>query len=411
MKNSFSADGGRGSVLACLCPWASQSVTVCHEIATWKLPTPTPLWPDAEQRTLATTTTTKTRRSFSRRCKQPGFIGERPSDAQAARWPSSPPSRRRSTLRANFGAVALSPHDVSLLEARSGACARLDKHAACLHDGELIVRLTPDWYRGHAICGSALFCLKQYTASVLAYRRALGFAVGSPAERGLQSALVDACGRVDGALRQCSMLGDTTQLCSLLSSGAARIDAPDEKHGFTPLLLAAAAGHPGCVRALLDGGACAGARDRYGKTALMWAAAQRHEGVADVLLRRCASEAASLVATDSAGWDALHAACLSGCLPLVERLLPLADVGRAAVDGSTYLHAAAQGGHVAVARLLLDRRADPSARQTRGKRPLDLASAARKSEVVALLRPLTPELPVQAGPCAARAPTHTIRMH
>lgn len=308
-------------------------------------------------------------------------------------------------------AIALSPHDVSLLEARSGACARLDKHAACLHDGELIVRLTPDWYRGHAICGSALFCLKQYTASVLAYRRALGFAVGSPAERGLQSALVDACGRVDGALRQCSMLGDTTQLCSLLSSGAARIDAPDEKHGFTPLLLAAAAGHPGCVRALLDGGACAGARDRYGKTALMWAAAQRHEGVADVLLRRCASEAASLVATDSAGWDALHAACLSGCLPLVERLLPLADVGRAAVDGSTYLHAAAQGGHVAVARLLLDRRADPSARQTRGKRPLDLASAARKSEVVALLRPLTPELPVQAGPCAARAPTHTIRMH
>ncbi|EOD09310.1 hypothetical protein EMIHUDRAFT_216711 [Emiliania huxleyi CCMP1516] len=290
-------------------------------------------------------------------------------------------------------AIALSPHDVSLLEARSGACARLDKHAACLHDGELIVRLTPDWYRGHAICGSALFCLKQYTASVLAYRRALGFAVGSPAERGLQSALVDACGRVDGALRQCSMLGDTTQLCSLLSSGAARIDAPDEKHGFTPLLLAAAAGHPGCVRALLDGGACAGARDRYGKTALMWAAAQRHEGVADVLLRRCASEAASLVATDSAGWDALHAACLSGCLPLVERLLPLADVGRAAVDGSTYLHAAAQGGHVAVARLLLDRRADPSARQTRGKRPLDLASAARKSEVVALLRPLTPELP------------------
>ena len=58
--------------------------------------------------------------------------------------------------------------------------------------------------------------------------------------------------------------------------------------------------HPGCVRALLDGGACAGARDRYGKTALMWAAAQGHEGAAGVLLRHCASEAASLVATDSA---------------------------------------------------------------------------------------------------------------
>mmetsp|Transcript_36314 Transcript_36314/g.121598 ORF Transcript_36314/g.121598 Transcript_36314/m.121598 type:complete len:182 (+) Transcript_36314:1887-2432(+) len=180
---------------------------------------------------------------------------------------------------------------------------------------------------------------------------------------------------------------------------------------LNPLRVSSVARHPTCVRALLEGGACAGARDRYGKTALMWAAAQRHEGVAEVLLRHSASEAASLIATDSAGWDALHAACLSGCLPLVERLLPLADVGRAAVDGSTYLHAAAQGGHAAVARRLLDRRADPSARQTHGKRPLDLASAARKSEVVALLRPLTPELPVQAGPCAARAPTHTIRMH
>ena len=70
-------------------------------------------------RYVAMTTTTKTRRSFSRRCKQPGFIGERQSDThEAARWPSSPPSRRRSTLRANFGAVALSPHDVSLLEDR-----------------------------------------------------------------------------------------------------------------------------------------------------------------------------------------------------------------------------------------------------------------------------------------------------
>ena len=45
-------------------------------------------------------------------------------------------------------ALELTPHDVRLLEARAGACAKLHKHAACLHDGELIVRLMPDWHRG-----------------------------------------------------------------------------------------------------------------------------------------------------------------------------------------------------------------------------------------------------------------------
>ena len=69
---------------------------------------------------------------------------------------------------------------------------------------------------------------------------------------------------------------------------------------LNPLRVSSVARHPTCVRALLEGGACAGACDRYGKTALMWAAAQRHEGVAEVLLRHSASEAASLIATDSA---------------------------------------------------------------------------------------------------------------
>ena len=58
-------------------------------------------------------------------------------------------------------AIALQPHNCELLAARASVCAKLDLHKACLHDGELMVQLLPDWHQGHSVCGCALFCLKQ----------------------------------------------------------------------------------------------------------------------------------------------------------------------------------------------------------------------------------------------------------
>lgn len=54
-------------------------------------------------------------------------------------------------------ALAERPNDTELLAQRASACARAGHYAAALHDGELMVRLTPDWYRGfqvrcHADC-------------------------------------------------------------------------------------------------------------------------------------------------------------------------------------------------------------------------------------------------------------------
>ena len=42
---------------------------------------------------------------------------------------------------------------------RPEEAARCDR-LVVLHDGEEIVRITPDWHQGHAICGCALFCLR-----------------------------------------------------------------------------------------------------------------------------------------------------------------------------------------------------------------------------------------------------------
>ena len=62
-------------------------------------------------------------------------------------------------------AAAIAPHDVDILVERASVCAKMNRYNACLHDGELIISLMPDWYRGHAICGSALFCLKEFAAA------------------------------------------------------------------------------------------------------------------------------------------------------------------------------------------------------------------------------------------------------
>jgi tetratricopeptide (TPR) repeat protein len=48
-------------------------------------------------------------------------------------------------------ALAERPNDTELLALRASACARAGHYAAALHDGELMVRLTPDWYRGFQV--------------------------------------------------------------------------------------------------------------------------------------------------------------------------------------------------------------------------------------------------------------------
>ena len=118
-------------------------------------------------------------------------------------------------------AIELRPHDVDLLAVRGQLCARIDRAHAALHDGELIVRLTPDWYQGHALCGLALFCMKQYVPAARAYQAALAYAATLPAEAGLREALHDAQAKVGEQLRKAAVQGDADALAAQLDAGAA----------------------------------------------------------------------------------------------------------------------------------------------------------------------------------------------
>ena len=162
-------------------------------------------------------------------------------------------------------ALELDPTNVGLLSARASLCARLNLHKATLHDGELIVRYMPDWHQGHALCGMALYCLQQYAPAVRAYRRALEFSSASAAGNGVRQALEDAQSKVDEQLRRAALTADVDELRRLLQDGglqdgldrrsAVELEAADTQHGFTPLMLATAAGRLASVELLLEAGA------------------------------------------------------------------------------------------------------------------------------------------------------------
>ena len=156
-------------------------------------------------------------------------------------------------------------------------------------------------------------------------------------------------------------------------------------HGFTALALATAAGK------LESASSCSrraqpDATDKFGKTAIMWAAAAGHEALATALWRG----KADLTMQDKSGWDALFAACHGGHVRLATVWVANADVNRATADGTTALMAAAQAGKAAVVKLLLQRKAEPAAANAKGHRALEHARAGKHNEVVELLQPLTP---------------------
>ncbi|XP_060064809.1 LON peptidase N-terminal domain and RING finger protein 3-like [Ylistrum balloti] len=64
-------------------------------------------------------------------------------------------------------AILLAPNDHLLLSNRSHAFASLDKNEEALRDGELVIRLRPDWPKGYFRKGCALYGLGQYGDAVV----------------------------------------------------------------------------------------------------------------------------------------------------------------------------------------------------------------------------------------------------
>lgn len=182
-------------------------------------------------------------------------------------------------------------------------------------------------------------------------------------------------GGSDTLLSKAALKGQVKVVNYLLEHGA-EVDA-----GFPALSQAARAGNRAMVELLLARGANVNNPSEYGRTALTMAAEQGFVSVVEVLL----AHKADPNAVDSrSGRTALYSTLMRGQDNCARRLIAAgAQVNTEAEDGTTALSLVAERGGTAMAKMLLEAKADPNA----GKKnqPLLAAIAAKNLELVELL--------------------------
>ena len=151
---------------------------------------------------------------------------------------------------------------------------------------------------------------------------------------------------------------------------------------FTDLMIGSYFGLEVVVRLLLEKGADIEAKDRDGRTALDWAAHNRHEEV----IRLLSDKAMDIGGKGDHGWTALHWAAWKGYSAVAGLLLEKrANVEAKDRDGLTPLHLAAEKGHKAVVTLLLGKGANTKANGLNGLTALHLAAQEGHFGMVLLL--------------------------
>ncbi|XP_006625076.1 ankyrin repeat domain-containing protein 50 isoform X3 [Apis dorsata] len=185
----------------------------------------------------------------------------------------------------------------------------------------------------------------------------------------------DSCGRT--VLHTLAADGNASLLeLALATCPQAKLEATD-RHGQTPLNLAARHGYADVVRVLLAAGACADHADCDGWTALRAAAWGGHTQVVTILLER----GAAVDHQDKDGMTPLLVAAFEGHRDVCELLLEYeADVDHCA--GRTPLWAAASMGHGSVVALLLFWGCYVDSIDNEGRTVLSVAAAQGGTDVV-----------------------------
>jgi ankyrin repeat protein len=178
------------------------------------------------------------------------------------------------------------------------------------------------------------------------------------------------------------------------------IDAEDDK-GRTALSYAAEYGHesvvmqllgagkvgiPGWAKAVLwpvlKQGANVDAKDKYGRTPLLWAAKNGHVTIVSLLLEK----RANINFSDGGGGTPLSSAAQNGHKAVVQLLLGKgANVNGEFLHGRAPLLWAAEAGHEAIVKLLLENGAYINARDMYGSSPLGCAAKYGHNAIVKLL--------------------------
>ncbi|XP_064423994.1 ankyrin repeat domain-containing protein 65-like [Latimeria chalumnae] len=178
-------------------------------------------------------------------------------------------------------------------------------------------------------------------------------------------------------LHHAAFNGHTT-LTKLLVQRGAPVNATD-KHGYTPLHRAAWSGHTQMAEFLLQRGALPTAAASQGLTPLHVAAANGHLLTAQLLLQRGVEPNV----LDRNNWTPLHWAAVSQQLHLIDLLV---SEGAATEPGTgdgpvAPLHLAVELGKTDSFHLLLEKGAQPNAKDELGRTALLIASANASEEV------------------------------
>ena len=173
-------------------------------------------------------------------------------------------------------------------------------------------------------------------------------------------------------------IGSPTLIEKLLAAGA---DANAARwNGETALMIASRTGTVAGIKLLLAHGAKLDAVDsRKGQNALMWAAAEGHSDVVDLLI----NSGADVKLASVAGFTPLIFAAQKGDTHSVASLLAAGlDPNYLLPNKTSVLQVAVLGGKYPVAALLIDKGANVNVADTSGNTPLHIASQAGNLELV-----------------------------
>jgi ankyrin repeat protein len=172
-------------------------------------------------------------------------------------------------------------------------------------------------------------------------------------------------------------IGAVARIREILSASPNLVSVRDTAFGATPLHWAALRGQSEAARVLLEKGADVAAVNNDGETPLEVARRAKRGNVEQLLTETSSTPKIRFFQAVREG----DAEAVAGLLDGDPRLVKERDTA----FGATALHWAALRGHTAVVQLLLARGADAGARNTAGETAREVATRAKRDDVVALL--------------------------